>query len=452
MARTRKKPEAGTSNDVPAAVECAAPAAPPPEAAPAPRKRPARRPPALPALAPELAEAASRAEGLGRQLREVGGRMEELVRESHAHAEALRAEREQVTRELQAMREQTQAGRQELLREARAAAERLRDAVAGAEGGLARAQREFRQAGAELGGEVGRVRQEIQEAGQALGPLPVQAEEVGQKLKEMQAQLRGLEEAAAASRRELEALREAEREAQARLDALRQETAAAESRRDALARETAQAESHLAAARLALEETTRQAARRAEEERFAEGKNRLGVAVDPGVVVAEVQSGSPAAEAGLLAGDVVTSVDASPVHTGPELRDAIQAKAAGEEVSLRVTRGGLVTVLHVTLPALLENGDGSEGKNRLGMNVDPGVVVADVLPGSPAAAAGLARGDVITAVNGKEVLSGTELRDAIASLEEHAEVKMQFRRAGEPREANVQLDVPAGDAASKGMA
>src|SRR5262249_6440071 len=198
MARARKKTGPEASNDV---------------SVPAPRKRPARH---LSELGPELAEAATWAEGLGRRLGEVGGHLEELLRESQAHAEALRAEREEMTRELQSLREQARAGHQEFLREARAAAERLRDAVAGAEGRLARAQREVREAGAELGGEVGRVCQEIQEAGQALGPLPHQAKEVRQKLEETKAQLRGLEEAAA-SRRELEAVREAEREAQARL-------------------------------------------------------------------------------------------------------------------------------------------------------------------------------------------------------------------------------------------
>ena len=48
-------------------------------------------------------------------------------------------------------------------------------------------------------------------------------------------------------------------------------------------------------------------------------------------------------------------------------------------------------------------------------DVDAGVTVLLVLPGSPAEAAGLAEGDVITAVNGTEVDSAQAIADALAA-------------------------------------
>jgi S1-C subfamily serine protease len=84
----------------------------------------------------------------------------------------------------------------------------------------------------------------------------------------------------------------------------------------------------------------------------------------------------------------------------------------------------------------------AEAKDRLGVTVDPGVVVAEVLPGSPAAATGLARGDVIRAVNGEAVHSGEELRRAVAPLVERAEVALQVSRGGKARKLRARLDEP----------
>src|SRR5262245_13937317 len=81
-----------------------------------------------------------------------------------------------------------------------------------------------------------------------------------------------------------------------------------------------------------------------------------------------------------------------------------------------------------------------EAANRPGVTVVPGVVVTEVMPGSPAAAARLAPGDVITGVNAAAVLSGPELRAATAPLEEGAEVRLRVTRAGKERELKARLD------------
>jgi serine protease Do len=82
-------------------------------------------------------------------------------------------------------------------------------------------------------------------------------------------------------------------------------------------------------------------------------KNRFGLAVQPltpdmakqlgikdatGLVVTNVQDGSPAADAGLEAGDVITHVNRRPVHTVGELRQALAGQKPGDATLLLVRR------------------------------------------------------------------------------------------------------------------
>ena len=80
----------------------------------------------------------------------------------------------------------------------------------------------------------------------------------------------------------------------------------------------------------------------------------LGVATEDvegsdGARIAEVRSGTPAAEAGLENGDVVTELDGTSVGSADELRTLIDAKRPGDSVELTVERNGDTQTLRVTL-------------------------------------------------------------------------------------------------------
>ena len=78
----------------------------------------------------------------------------------------------------------------------------------------------------------------------------------------------------------------------------------------------------------------------------------LGVAVetaDNGVGIAQVQSGSPAADAGLETGDVVTAVDGTNVTTPAALVSAIQQHSSGDQITVTYTRDGKSATAKVTL-------------------------------------------------------------------------------------------------------
>jgi putative serine protease PepD len=59
-----------------------------------------------------------------------------------------------------------------------------------------------------------------------------------------------------------------------------------------------------------------------------------------GATIAQVRAGTPAAAAGLRAGDTVTAVAARSIASASELRSAINAHRPGDRVSITYTRGG----------------------------------------------------------------------------------------------------------------
>jgi putative serine protease PepD len=71
-----------------------------------------------------------------------------------------------------------------------------------------------------------------------------------------------------------------------------------------------------------------------------------------GAVVAGVERGSPAEEAGLEEGDVITEVDGEVVRDPAALTSAIRSHAPGDRVSLTVTRDDEETTVDVTLGTL----------------------------------------------------------------------------------------------------
>jgi putative serine protease PepD len=80
----------------------------------------------------------------------------------------------------------------------------------------------------------------------------------------------------------------------------------------------------------------------------------LGVATEDvegstGAGIAEVRPGTPAAEAGLQNGDVVTEIDGESVESADELRQLIDAKRPGDKTVLTVERDGDTQTLEVTL-------------------------------------------------------------------------------------------------------
>lgn len=183
----------------------------------------------------------------------------------------------------------------------------------------------------------------------------------------------------------------------------------------------------------------------------------MGAPDTNGAVVEDVQSGTPAAKAGLKAGDIIRTVNGQTVTSFTSLRYEIAEMNPGTHVTLGVLRDGKTLTLHVTLgtlPATASNESGgpNEGKGPShstlqGVSVQDlnpqisqqlqlppgtrGVVVTSVDPNSPAGEEGvLTRGDVIMDINRQPVTSVSDFNHLAG--EATGQTLLRIMRQGHP--------------------
>jgi len=160
--------------------------------------------------------------------------------------------------------------------------------------------------------------------------------------------------------------------------------------------------------------------------------DNLGLKNARGALVAEPQSGSPAAKAGIKAGDVIVSVNGEAVNDARTLARRISAMAPGTQVKLGMIRNGREDTLTLTLGELPKEREARAGAEereapstdvpKLGLSLAPsrnggeGVVVTQVDPNGTAGDR-FQTGDVILDVNGKAVSSPADVRKAVADAQ-----------------------------------
>ena len=155
----------------------------------------------------------------------------------------------------------------------------------------------------------------------------------------------------------------------------------------------------------------------------------LNLDIDSGAIISRVESGSPAEEAGIQAGDVIVAVGGTRVEDSRDLRNVIGLVRVGDEIDVEVRRerktirarvrvrsaerDGARVATADTPPALrgatlrdLAPGDSAHGRIE-------GVIVAEVEPRSSAARNGIRPGDIIVAVNRRRARNIPELRSAL---------------------------------------
>ena len=162
----------------------------------------------------------------------------------------------------------------------------------------------------------------------------------------------------------------------------------------------------------------------------ADARARLRKPPERGAFVSGVVAGGPAARAGVQAGDVIVKIGSVTVDDARDLVEAVSSQSIGAKIPIEVWHEGQRRTTEVTvreLPSDPEAVVASEVRigvgvqnltealaQQLGLPPDTkGALVTDVQAGSPAAAAGLAPGDVIVQVDRKPVRSAEELAKAI---------------------------------------
>ena len=115
--------------------------------------------------------------------------------------------------------------------------------------------------------------------------------------------------------------------------------------------------------------------------------------------------------------------------------------AMAENVMQQLIHGGKV---HRGLLGVSVQSVTSDMAKSLSLSKVQGALVGDVTPGSPAAKAGIQRGDVILALDGSDVLDSNSLRNRISSVKPGAEVALTVLRDGHERTVKASL-VELGD-------
>jgi serine protease Do len=177
----------------------------------------------------------------------------------------------------------------------------------------------------------------------------------------------------------------------------------------------------------------------------------LGLPQDYGVIVSDVENGSPAEAGGLRAGDVIVSVDGVPIDSLPKYIAFLYLHSAGHPMVIQVLRDGKPVTVSITpavAPQTIDNLSdlinprtdliASLGIFVLDLNgplaeaiptrSGKGVIVAGLLSGEPATLADLQPGDVIRSINSKPVSGEENLRQQLSTFKTGDAVVVEIER------------------------
>ncbi|MEX2523873.1 MAG: DegQ family serine endoprotease [Gammaproteobacteria bacterium] len=174
-----------------------------------------------------------------------------------------------------------------------------------------------------------------------------------------------------------------------------------------------------------------------------------------GALVAKVLPDSPAEEAGLEVGDIITRFDGKDISFSSDLPPIVGASEVDEKVSVDILRRGKKKTLGITIAELPEDAALAErrrtpeqdksAENALNITVEnptseqrqslglekQGVLVTSVSQGA-ASQAGIRRGDVIMLINNENIDSVKTFNDVVEKLPRGKSIPVLIQRRGNP--------------------
>jgi len=173
----------------------------------------------------------------------------------------------------------------------------------------------------------------------------------------------------------------------------------------------------------------------------------FGVRKAEGVIVDAPVPDSPAAEAGIRAGDIITDVDGAPIRDRPDFGRQIGMIMPGHQAKLRILRDGTSTVVVLTVAAKPEAAEVAANtsptetaalERRIVLSLEPvdraasrGALITSVTPEKLAAAHGLKTGVVVLSVGRTPVAGPDQVRQQLEALRRAGKETVLMRiRAG----------------------
>ena len=157
----------------------------------------------------------------------------------------------------------------------------------------------------------------------------------------------------------------------------------------------------------------------------------LGLRDAGGVLVTAVFPGSPAAKAGIVTGDIVESINTSPVRDRRDYLDILRNQTTGTSLRLQVLREGGPVKLEATPEPFSDTDARALLERRWGFSAAQtaqGVVVRQARADGPAEF--LRQGDRITAVGSAEIRSMEDFLQAFRKERMSGQVLLQVVRNG----------------------
>jgi len=210
-----------------------------------------------------------------------------------------------------------------------------------------------------------------------------------------------------------------------------------------------------------------------------EEASRAKVQASDGVLVDSVREGTPASRAGLKSGDVVVEFDGERPRSTRHFTRLVRETPPGRTVKMTIVRDGSRRTLDITpeasnriggfpdgalrlpqdLPQFNFDGnrflfEGAFGSTaRLGVVVTPlseqlaayfgvkdGVLVSEVQANTPAAAAGIKAGDVITSVNGHAITGPQDVVNEVREVQAGGAIELKVTR--DRKELSLKATIP----------
>jgi serine protease Do len=162
----------------------------------------------------------------------------------------------------------------------------------------------------------------------------------------------------------------------------------------------------------------------------------FGLEESVGALVSSVMPGDPAEEAGIEPGDIIVEFDGKKIGNVNDLPRTVASVPPGKKVEVKVIREGKEKTLLITVAekreevaevpeevgkveeklGLAVQSITPEIAEKLGIEDTEGVLISAVKRGSPAAEAGLMRGDIVREINRKPVTNVEEYNKTIKSV------------------------------------